>query len=117
KIRSDYHQRRVYKDDVAKTVLGCVMDTLKFADMPFGLTNAPAVFIELMSRNDRGATEGREGIREYFQQRGREAKRKLSRGRRNQMVNVPVLALPEGANDFVIYYDARSKNLEACLEV
>ncbi|GJW69776.1 hypothetical protein Tco_0126693 [Tanacetum coccineum] len=26
------------------------------------------------------------------------------------------LALPEGADDFVVYYDARSKDLEACLE-
>ena len=36
-------------DDVARTVLGYVMDTLKFTAMPFGLTNAPAVFMELMS--------------------------------------------------------------------
>ncbi|GJV76249.1 putative reverse transcriptase domain-containing protein [Tanacetum coccineum] len=71
---------------------GCVMDTLKFTAMPFGLTNAPAVFMELMSR------------------------RKLSRCGRNQMGNEPILALPEGADDFVVYYDARSKDLEACLE-
>ncbi|GJZ10702.1 hypothetical protein Tco_0545461 [Tanacetum coccineum] len=30
------------------------------------------------------------------------------------MGNEPTLALPEGANDFVVYYDARSKELEAC---
>ncbi|GJS33935.1 hypothetical protein Tco_0532317 [Tanacetum coccineum] len=30
--------------------------------------------------------------------------------------NEPILALPEGADDFVVYYDARSKDLEACLE-
>ncbi|GJU59730.1 hypothetical protein Tco_1237496 [Tanacetum coccineum] len=35
---------------------------------------------------------------------------------RNQMGNEPILALPEGADDFVVYYDARSKDLEACLE-
>ncbi|GJY59903.1 hypothetical protein Tco_0459795 [Tanacetum coccineum] len=34
----------------------------------------------------------------------------------NQMGNEPILALPEGAYDFVVYYDARSKDLEACLE-
>ncbi|GJU99308.1 hypothetical protein Tco_1328579 [Tanacetum coccineum] len=43
-------------------------------------------------------------------------KRKLSRCGRNQMGNEPILALPEGADDFVVYYDARSKDLEACLE-
>ncbi|GJU70179.1 hypothetical protein Tco_1256438 [Tanacetum coccineum] len=32
------------------------------------------------------------------------------------MGNESILALPEGAGDFVVYYDARSKDLEACLE-
>ncbi|GKG21545.1 hypothetical protein Tco_0384140, partial [Tanacetum coccineum] len=32
------------------------------------------------------------------------------------MGNEPILALPEGADDFVVYYDARSKDLETCLE-
>ncbi|GKC75591.1 hypothetical protein Tco_1126365, partial [Tanacetum coccineum] len=32
------------------------------------------------------------------------------------MGNEPILALPEGADDFVVDYDARSKDLEACLE-
>ncbi|GJS53060.1 hypothetical protein Tco_0626422 [Tanacetum coccineum] len=87
------------------------VETLKFAAMPFGLTNAPAVFMELMSR-----VEGREDVHEVFQQHGSGAKRKLSRCGRNQMGNEPILALPEGADDFVVYYDARSKDLEACLE-
>ncbi|GJY71302.1 putative reverse transcriptase domain-containing protein [Tanacetum coccineum] len=48
--------------------------------------------------------------------KGMTAKRKLSRCGRNQIGNDPILALPEGADDFVVYYDARSKDLEACLE-
>ncbi|GKG44777.1 hypothetical protein Tco_0486215, partial [Tanacetum coccineum] len=32
------------------------------------------------------------------------------------MGNEPILSLPEGADDFVVYYDAQSKDLEACLE-
>ncbi|GJT59921.1 putative reverse transcriptase domain-containing protein [Tanacetum coccineum] len=75
------------------------VETLKFAAMPFGLTNAPAVFMELMSRVD---TEGREDVHEVFQQRGSGVKRKLSRCGRNQMGNEPILALPEGADDFVV---------------
>ncbi|GKG41665.1 hypothetical protein Tco_0473416, partial [Tanacetum coccineum] len=47
---------------------------------------------------------------EVFQQRGSRAKRKLSRCGRNQMGNEPTLALPKGADDFVVYYDARSKD-------
>ncbi|GJV11380.1 hypothetical protein Tco_1352921 [Tanacetum coccineum] len=46
--------------------------------------------------------QGREGVREFFQQHGSEAKRKLSRGGRNQMGNEPVIALPEGADDFIV---------------
>ncbi|GJW09582.1 integrase, catalytic region, zinc finger, CCHC-type containing protein [Tanacetum coccineum] len=78
--------------------VGCVMDTLKFTAMPFGLTNAPAVFMELISR----ITKGREDVREVFQQRGSGAKRKLSRCGRNQMGYEPILALPEGADDFIV---------------
>ncbi|GJX40858.1 hypothetical protein Tco_0255848 [Tanacetum coccineum] len=71
---------------------------------------------EVAREDDRGVSEGREDVREVFQQRGSRAKRKLSRCGRNQMGNEPILALPEGADDFVVYYDARSKDLEACLE-
>ncbi|GKA59759.1 hypothetical protein Tco_0759072 [Tanacetum coccineum] len=69
-----------------------------------------------MELQGEGWFEWREDVREVFQQRGSGAKRKLSRCGRNQMGNEPILALPEGADDFVVYYDARSKDLEACLE-
>ncbi|GJR62459.1 hypothetical protein Tco_1504621 [Tanacetum coccineum] len=72
--------------------------------------------VRVAREDDRGVSEGREDVREVFQQRGSGAKRKLSRCGRNQMGNEPILALPEGANDFVVYYDARSKDLEACME-
>ncbi|GKA45617.1 reverse transcriptase domain-containing protein [Tanacetum coccineum] len=72
--------------------------------------------VRVVRKDDRGVTEGRKDVREVFQQRGSGAKRKLSRCGRNQMGNEPILALPEGADDFVVYYDARSKDLEACLE-
>ncbi|GJX56705.1 hypothetical protein Tco_0286602 [Tanacetum coccineum] len=77
----------------------------------------PLVVRSVFAReNDRGVTEGREDVCEVFQQCRSGAKRKLSRCGRNQMGNEPILALPERANDFVVYYDARSKYLEACLE-
>ncbi|GJS40554.1 hypothetical protein Tco_0565597 [Tanacetum coccineum] len=72
--------------------------------------------VRVAREDDRRVSEGREDVREVFQQRGSGAKRKLSRCGRNQIGNEPILALPEGANDFVVYYDARSKDLEACLE-
>ncbi|GJS78775.1 hypothetical protein Tco_0728656 [Tanacetum coccineum] len=70
--------------------------------------------VRVTREDDRGVTEGREDVREVFQQRRSGAKRKLSRCGRNQMGNEPTLALPEEADDFVVYYDERSKELEAC---
>ncbi|GJQ90490.1 putative reverse transcriptase domain-containing protein [Tanacetum coccineum] len=72
--------------------------------------------VQVAREDDRGVTEGREDVREVFQQRVSRAKRKLSRCGRNQMGYELILALSEGADDFVVYYDARSKDLEACLE-
>ncbi|GJS47513.1 hypothetical protein Tco_0597634 [Tanacetum coccineum] len=56
-------------------------------------------------KDDRGVTEGREDVREVFQQRRSGAKRKLSKCGRNQMGNKLILALPEGADDFVFLFD------------
>ncbi|GJW42988.1 hypothetical protein Tco_0071787 [Tanacetum coccineum] len=72
--------------------------------------------VRVAREDDRGVTEGREDVRKVFQQRGSGAKRKLSRCGRNQMGNESILALLEGADDFVVYYDVRSNDLEACLE-
>ncbi|GJX13389.1 hypothetical protein Tco_0205147 [Tanacetum coccineum] len=72
--------------------------------------------VRVARKDDRGVSEGREDVREVFQQRGSGAKRKLSRCGRNQMGHEPILALLEGADDFVVHYDARRKDLEACLE-
>ncbi|GJZ07605.1 hypothetical protein Tco_0541398 [Tanacetum coccineum] len=80
----------------------------------FHRVNEPGV--RYARKDDRRVSEGREDIREVFQQRGSGAKRKLSRCGRNQMGNEPILALPKGAGDFVVYYNVRSKDLEACLE-
>ncbi|GJW79918.1 hypothetical protein Tco_0143893 [Tanacetum coccineum] len=71
--------------------------------------------VRVAREDDHGVTKGREDVREVFQRHGSGAKRKISRCGRNQMGNEPMLALPEGADDFVVYYDARSKDLEACL--
>ncbi|GJR40744.1 hypothetical protein Tco_1216428 [Tanacetum coccineum] len=115
---------RVHGDDESKLFLGCVIDTLNFTAMPFRLNQYTTVFhgvnepggVRVAREDDRRVTEGREDVPEVFQQRRSGAKRKLSRCGRNQLGNEPILALPEGADDFVVYYDARSKDLEACLE-
>ncbi|GJT88394.1 hypothetical protein Tco_1070111 [Tanacetum coccineum] len=70
--------------------------------------------VRVAREDDRGVSEGREDVREVFQQRGSGAKRKLSRCGRNQMGNEPILALPEGADNFVVYYGSEKPMIEAC---
>ncbi|GJV12648.1 hypothetical protein Tco_1354189 [Tanacetum coccineum] len=110
----------VHGDDVAKTVFRMRNGHVEVYGYAFWVNQCTSGFHgvnEPVAReDDRGVSEGREDVREVFQQHESEAKRKLSRCGRNQMGNEPILALPEGADDFVVYYDARSKDLEACLE-
>ncbi|GJW72299.1 hypothetical protein Tco_0129216 [Tanacetum coccineum] len=116
--------RKVHEDDVAKTVFRMRNGHVEVYGYAFWVNQCTSGFhgvnepggVRVAREDDRGVSEGREDVREVFQQRGSRAKRKLSRCGRNQMGNEPILALPEGADDFVVYYDARSKDLEACLE-
>ncbi|GJT97813.1 hypothetical protein Tco_1093331, partial [Tanacetum coccineum] len=124
RLQISCHQRRVHEDDVAKTVFRMRNGHVEVYGYAFWVNQCTSGFhgvnepggVRVAREDDRGVSEGREDVREVFQQRGSGAKRKLSRCGRNQMGNEPILALPEGADDFVVYYDARSKDLEACLE-
>ncbi|GJX92412.1 hypothetical protein Tco_0345738 [Tanacetum coccineum] len=111
-------------DDVAKTVFRMHNRHVEVYGYAFWVNQCTSGFhgvnepggVRVAREDDRGVTKGREYVRELFQQRRSGAKRKLSICGRNQLGNEPILALPEGADNFVVYYDARSKDLEACLE-
>ena len=49
-LRTDYHQLRVRKADIPRTVFRMRYGNFKFTVMPFGLTNTPTSFIDLMHR-------------------------------------------------------------------
>nr|GFA94657.1 hypothetical protein [Tanacetum cinerariifolium] len=129
---------RVREEDIPKTTFKTRYGHYEFQVMPFGLTNAPAVFMDLMNRvckpyldkfvivfiddiliyskDEKEHEEHLKVILEFLKKEELYAKfSKCEFWISKKLYSAPILALPEGSKDFIVYCDASNKGLGAVL--
>ncbi|GKB73223.1 putative reverse transcriptase domain-containing protein, partial [Tanacetum coccineum] len=140
-LRSGYHQLKVREEDILKTVFRTRYGHYEFQVMPFGLTNAPAdrkeheehlkTILELLKKEELYAKFSKyefwiptvqflghvidcQGI--YVDPTKIESiKYWVSPKTPTEIRHAPILALPQGAENFIVYCDASHKGLGAVL--
>ncbi|GJS02750.1 putative reverse transcriptase domain-containing protein [Tanacetum coccineum] len=120
-LRSGYHQLRVHEEYISNTAFRTRYGHYEFQVMPFGLTNAPTVFMDLMNRVckpyiDKIFIVFIDDILIYPKNKQEyEEHLKLILKLLKKEEFAPILALPEGAENFIVYCDALHKGLGVVL--
>nr|GEV20311.1 transposon Ty3-G Gag-Pol polyprotein [Tanacetum cinerariifolium] len=111
-MRSGYHQLRVREEDIPKTVFRTCYGHYEFQVMPFGLADYYRRFIEGFSKIAKSMTKLTQKNVKFDWGEKDEAAFQLIK---QKLCSAPILALPKGSKNFIVYCDASHKGLGAVL--
>nr|GEW75362.1 putative reverse transcriptase domain-containing protein [Tanacetum cinerariifolium] len=119
-IHFGYHQLRVHGEDIPKTTFRKRYGHFEFTVMPFGLTNTPAVYMKLMNRFCKPYL-GKffivfiDDILFYSKTKEDHKHEEAFQTLKDNLCNAPILSVPDGIEDFVVYCDASNQGLGCVL--